>query len=216
MTRFADQLLTELMDEYRPALERIQPPPARPWPRRLARRRPAWLVASGATVAGAAAASAALLGGAAPAYAVTSHPDGTVTVAVSRPDGIPGANAKLRALGDHVVVVPVRPGCPAPGALPRSAAKSGRTTTGVQSSHGSLTVQARGIPAGDTMVVGAVTQPNGGMVLGGELITGPVPGCISLPAQPASGPAGAGRGGGVPSVSRAPSGGRGVRTSAQH
>jgi hypothetical protein len=215
MTKFADQLLTELMDEYRPALERIQPPPARPRPRHLARRRPAWLVAGGATAAGAAAASVALLGGAAPAYAVTSHPDGTVTVAVSRADGIPGANAKLRALGDHVVVVPVRPGCPAPGSLPQSAAQPGRTTTGVQSSDGSITVQARGIPAGDTLVLGAVTQPNGGMTLGGQLITGPVPSCMSLPAPPASGPSGVGRGGGVPSVSRAGSGG-GVRTSAQH
>lgn len=217
MTKFADQLLTDLMDEYRPALQRIQPP-ARPGPRRLARRRPVWLAAGGASLAGAAAAAVALLGGAAPAYAVTSHPNGTVTVAISRPDGIPGANARLHALGDSVVVVPVRAGCPVLGSLPQpSPAQPGRLTTGVQSSGGSVTVAARGIPAGDTLVLGAATVPGGGMTLGGQLTTGPAPGCVSLPANPAgSGPAPAGAGGGAQSVSRAGSGAGHPGTSAQH
>ena len=216
MTKFADQLLTDLMDEYRPALERIQPPPHRPRP--LARRRPVWLATGAAGLAGAAAASLALLGGAAPAYAVTSHPNGTVTVALSRLDGIPGANAKLHALGDHVVVVPVRPGCPPMSSLqhPSTPPPGRHQTTATRSSDGSVTVNVQGIPAGDTAVVAAASLPHGGTMMAVGLTTGPVPSCVSLPAPPAgSGPAKVGRGGGQ-SVAPARSGAGQAGTSAQH
>jgi hypothetical protein len=53
------------------------------------------------------------------AYSVTRHANGTVTVSVSRPSGVAGANATLRAMRARVRVVPVRPGCPPIGSLPR-------------------------------------------------------------------------------------------------
>ena len=52
------------------------------------------------------------------AYSVTQH-NGTVTVAVSRPSGVAGANTTLHAMGARVRVVPVRPGCPPITSLPR-------------------------------------------------------------------------------------------------
>ena len=59
-----------------------------------------------------------LPGGAARAYAVTQNQNGTVTLAVYRESGIAQANARLRQLGDNVVVVPVEPGSPVLGSLP--------------------------------------------------------------------------------------------------
>ena len=61
-------------------------------------------------------------GGKTPAYAVTSNPNGTVTLAVYKKSGIAGANAKLHELGDsQVYVVPVEAGCPSISSLPAPA-----------------------------------------------------------------------------------------------
>src|ERR1700689_3130470 len=101
MTKFADQLLDDLMREHGPALAHTGPPAAR----------------GGGVAVAAAAAGVLVAGGGTPAYAVTTHPDGTVTLAVTRAAGISGANGALRKLGDRVVVVPVRHGCPSLGSL---------------------------------------------------------------------------------------------------
>jgi hypothetical protein len=52
------------------------------------------------------------------AHSVTRH-DGTVSVSVDNASGVAGANAALHGMHARVVVVPVRPGCPAIGSLPR-------------------------------------------------------------------------------------------------
>lgn len=57
-------------------------------------------------------------GGASPAYAVTRHADGTLTVAVWRTSGIADANRELRSLSERVVVVPEGAGCPSVHSLP--------------------------------------------------------------------------------------------------
>ncbi len=150
---------------------------------------------AGAAAAGTAAAAttAVMTLGSAPAsaaaYSVTQG-NGSVTVTVDRASGVAGANAALQALPARVVVVPVRPGCPAMGSLPRPrpaphlpvSVGSGVTKSG----HRSVTVKLGkpGIPAGDTMILAFSGSGSGGpgTSLGaGGLITGPVPTCVSLP-----------------------------------
>ncbi len=116
MTKFEDQLFVELMAEHGHRLRAV----TRPAPARRRVRRPVWLAAGAAGTAAAATAAVMALGGA-PAYAaysVTRHGDGAVTVSVSRPSGVAGANATLRAMRARIRVVPVRPGCPPIGSLP--------------------------------------------------------------------------------------------------
>jgi hypothetical protein len=183
MTKFADQLFDDLMQEHASTLAHTRPPTAR---RHITRRRT--LLAAGAGgVAVAATAGALVAGSGTPAYAVTKNADGTVTVAVYQKSGIAGANAKLRQLGDsQVVVVPVEPGCPSVGSLPAPAVSAKGKFISVQSERGvggSVTVSAQGIPAGDIMVVGVVTTAHGTMT-GGTLTSPPAPSCISLPSLP--------------------------------
>src|SRR6202021_50229 len=156
MTRFEDQLYEQLITEHGHHLRALQ----RPEPARRRVRRPVWL-ATGAAGAGAAGTVAGGALGSAPAlaaYSVTRH-DNAITVAVNRPSGVAGANVTLHAMGARVKVVPVRPGCPALGSLPRPQpaphlAVSVGTGVG-QNGHRSVTVKLGkpGIPAGDTMIL---------------------------------------------------------------
>ncbi len=153
--------------------------------------------AAGAAAAGTTAVVVAL--GSAPAYAaysVTRQANDTVTVSVSRPSGVAGANVSLHAMGARVAVVPVRPGCPPIGSLPRprpAPHPAVSVLTGVTGSgHRSVTVKVGqgGIPAGDTMILAfSGSGGPGGTSLGaGGIITGPVPSCVSLPPAPPGGP----------------------------
>src|ERR1700734_914989 len=190
MTRFEDQLYQELITEHGHHLHALQ----RPAPARRRVRRPVWLAtgAAGAVAAGTAAVLALGRTPALAAYSGTRHANGTVTVAVNRPSGVPGANVTLHAMGARVRVVPVRPGCPAIGSLPRprpAPHPSVSVGTGVnKNGHRSVTVTVGkgGIPAADTMILafsgsGGPGSPSLGA---GGIITGPVPSCVSLPAAP--------------------------------
>ena len=182
MTKFADQLFDDLMREHGPALARTRPPAPR---RHTAARRT--LLAAGTACAAVAATTGALVaGGGTPAYAVATNPGGTVTLAVYQNSGIAGANARLRQLGDgQVVVVPVKAGCPSIDSLPAPAVppRGHIAVQGTSSRDGSVTVKAKGIPAGDILVVGVETTSHGG-VGGGTLTSPPAPGCVSLPRAP--------------------------------
>ena len=209
MTKFADQLFDDLIREHGSTLTNARPPAPRG---HIATRR-ALLAVGGGGVAVAAAAGvlvatvgtnpAAHDGQAAagknPAYAVTNNPNGTVTLAVYQKDGIAGANAKLHELGDsQVYVVPVGAGCPSMSSLPAPVAplngKHLRVQSGVTiggTAGRSVTVNAKGIPAGDILVVAVQTTSNGNTrtSLGaGRLSTAPPPSCVSLPALPAPPP----------------------------
>lgn len=181
MTKFEDQLYTDLMREHGSTLADTRlPGGAR---RQFASRRA--LLATGAGgLAVAATATALTVGGgtASPAYALTTHPDGTVTLAVYKAAGIAQANARLHQLGDNVVVVPTGPGCPNINTLPPPAVpidKDGITVTQGRSRDGSISVRATGIPDGDILVVAVETTPQGSA--GDATVTSPpAPGCVSM------------------------------------
>jgi hypothetical protein len=206
MTKFADQLFDDLMREHGSTLTNARTPVPR---QHLATRR-ALLAVGGGGVAVAAAAGvlvatagtngaghgADAAAGRTPAYAVTPHPNGTITLAVYQKAGIAGANTKLRELGDsQVYVVPVGAGCPSMSSLPAPAVPLNGKHLTVRSSvtvgsspGGSVTVNAKGIPVGDILVVAVQTTSNGNTrtSLGaGRLTTAPPPSCVSLPALPA-------------------------------
>ena len=169
------------------------------------------LLAAGAGgLAVAATAGALAAGGGAPAYALTTSHDGTVTLAVYQASGISQANDRLRQLGDDVVVVPVQPGCPSISSLPAPAvlpgSKGGIRVQGSKSRDGSITVNAEGVPAGDILVVAAEVTAQGTQ-MAASLTSPPAPSCVSLPAQPSeSGPSVAHQTGSGPKVHRAGSG----------
>jgi hypothetical protein len=183
MTKFEDALFDELIREHGPALAAIRPPASQ---RRLASR-PVWLTGGGIAAIGATAAGLVLFSGGAPAYAVTQNSDGTATIAIHQLAGIKGANARLHALGDQVVVVPIQAGCPPITSLTAHAPSGEVTTSGAVSSDGQITVNVTGIPAGEIAVVGI--QQTGSLVRMVQGITsGPAPSCLSIPANmPAGG-----------------------------
>ena len=189
MSKFEDQLFAELMAEHGHQLRAVErPAAARSWV-----RRPVWL-AAGAAGAAAAVTAAVMALSSAPAMAAYSvtRDDGTVSVSVYNASGVAGANAALDAMHARVVVVPVRPGCPPIGSLPRPHpvphpavwVKSRVNGDG----HRSVSVKIKGsIPAGDTMILAFSGDRHSGSVGAGGIITGPVPSCVSLPSAPSGG-----------------------------
>jgi hypothetical protein len=189
MTKFEDQLYADLIHQHGQDLAGIAltaAPRRHITPRRV-------LVATGAGGAAVATAVGALVAsGGTPAYALSTHPDGTVTLAVYQSAGIAAANAKFHELGDNVVVVPAEAGCPSLNSLPAPAVKPTGpiSVSGSGSSSGSITVDAHGVPAGDIIVVGVDTSGQR-VSVAGTLTSPPAPSCVSLPGQ-ASGSGGPG------------------------
>jgi hypothetical protein len=182
MTKFEDQLYADLMLQHGSVLAATKPPAS---PRRHIASRGTLLATGAGGVAVAATASVLATGGGTPAYALTTNHD-TITLAVYQASGIAQANAKLRQLGDHVVVVPVRAGCPSLGSLPAPAVRAKDISVGVggsRSSNGSITVNAHGVPAGDILVVAIEVTAQGTQAAAG-LTSPPAPSCVSLPALP--------------------------------
>jgi len=182
MTKFADQLYDDLMRQHGSLLADTRPHAASR--RHIAPRRV--LLAAGAGGLAVAATAAGLAAGSgSPAYALTTNSDGTITLAVYQASGIAQANAKLHQLGDDVVVVPIRPGCPPPRP-PAVSPKGKLISLGVgKSRNRSITVSGHA-PAGDIIVVGIQTTPNGTAVVS-RVSSLPAPACISLPALRGSG-----------------------------
>lgn len=192
MTKFADQLFDDLMREHGSTLARTRPSASR---RPIASRKT--LLATGTGVVAAAATVGGLMasGGGTPAFALTTHPNGTVTLDVYTEPGIAGINSKLHQDGDNqVFVVPVEPGsgCPSMASLPAPAVRTNEPVdiqTSASMQNSSVTVNATGIPAGDILVVAVQTTTNGTghFTMGSaKLTTPPAPSCVSsMPAPPA-------------------------------
>ena len=189
MTKFADQLFDDLMREHGPALVQLGLPaqPRRTLPARRALLAGGGTVAIagaivGSLVAGGGAPHAKVAGNRSPAYAVTKHANGTITLAVYRKSGIAGANARLAQLGDdNLVVVPIEAGCPDSLPLPPVSPKS-ITAHVFVSGDGSVTVKAaQAIPAGDILVVGVQTRQGSFPLMTFDMTSAPPPSCVSLP-----------------------------------
>jgi hypothetical protein len=131
MSRFSDNLWQDLVRDHGAALAEAERP-SRVWARRasLRLRRPRVLAGGtlGAASVGAIVTLALGAASTAPAFAVTTSRDGSVTVQISRTTDLPQANAKLRAMGINEQVTiqmargaapvrgPVQCMAPAPGA----------------------------------------------------------------------------------------------------
>jgi hypothetical protein len=185
MTKFADELYDDLMREHGPMLAATRAPaPSR---RPLASRR-MLLAASAGGLAVAATAGSLIAVSGTPAYALTTNHDGSIKLAVYQEAGVAQANAKLKAIGAKVIVVPVEAGCPGIDSLRKPAVPlAGQVKIqGSQSSDGSITVNAHGVPRGDVIVV--ATQTSGKFRETASAITSePVPHCVSLPTPPTGG-----------------------------
>jgi hypothetical protein len=169
MTRFTDQLFDDLMREHGPTLASTRVPPT---PKRHLATRPVLFTAGAGGLAVAATVGTLVAGGGTPAYAVTTHPDGTVTLAVYQQSGIAQVNAKLHALGDRVVVVPVGSDCPSITSLPAPAVPAKQISVEASgSSDGPVTVAAQGVPAGDILVVAFETITSGQFSMQGTTTT---------------------------------------------
>jgi len=188
MSSFSDQLFHDLMREHGPALQAAGLTAPGRSTRRHHLRRGAWLAGGAGTLAVGITASLAAFGGTSQAYAITPHADGTVTVALTDLSGVTGANIALHKLGTRVVVVPVKAGCPPLASLPEPAGSPGKASGSVRADtaaggakDGSITVQAKGIPAGELLVI-AVENASYGTTLAARLTAPPAPACVTMPA----------------------------------
>jgi hypothetical protein len=135
--------------------------------------------------AGAAAVIVLTAAGSSPAFAVTPHRDGTVSVVIRRVEGIPGANRRLAQLGIRARAVRVAEGCQVapPGALSRIAVatlvRHGHTNW-VGGTPGAIKTQIRPaqIPSGRTLVISAVRAGTLVRLARGRAVPGAIPACL--------------------------------------
>jgi hypothetical protein len=99
MTKFTDNLWSDLVREHGPTLAHAD----RPEPGRARRPRPRVLAGSSLGLAGVGAALVLVLSGSAapPAFAITRSGDGSVLVNINRLQSLPAANRKLTTMGIH-------------------------------------------------------------------------------------------------------------------
>ena len=126
MSKFEDNLWREVEEKYGSELsEAPGPVHSRPL------RGPVLAGTSlGIVGAGTAAVLVLTAAGSSPAFAVTTQPNGYVSVVIRRIEGIPGANRRLAQLGIHARAVSVADGCqvlPAPGVLRAVAVATARS-----------------------------------------------------------------------------------------
>lgn len=186
MSKFEDRLWSDLVSRHSSEVAAAGAPVKarqRGW-RHL--RKPYLMVAGFASAGAAVAASLVLsIGGAAPAFAVTSNSDGTVTVTLNELIGVGGANAQLEKIGAAVRVAKVEASCSAP--IPSQGGTNAKQADEAVtvSAQGTATVQPATIPAGDTIVLTA-QEIEGHVSEGIAVVRGAAPSCV-LPAKEATG-----------------------------
>ena len=185
MSSFQDRLWGELVEQHGALLADALP--RTPAPVRARRRRLAPVAALGLALAAALAAAVIGLssGGGAPAYAVTSNPDGTITVTIGELAGVTGADETLASLGVPVRVVRSEAGCPIRrgeyDSVRLSPAQFQRISKpGRHARSAAIVITPSAIPAGDTVVIGARELATGVVGLQTTLYRGATPPCLPL------------------------------------
>ena len=182
MTRFDDELWREIERTYGSKLTRAPGPL-----QHGARRRRSAIAGSTLGVMGASAAAVIVFGAASspPAFAVTRHPDGTVSVIIRRIEGVAGANRRLTELGIPARAVQVAGGCQAavsPSLRHVTIATLIQSHRAVQVSGGEGKINARirpdRIPIGRTLVIPAVGGGAQVRLGRGRTVRGAVPSCL--------------------------------------
>jgi hypothetical protein len=182
MTRFDDNLWREVERTYGSELAGADGPLSAGPRRRLP-------VIAGASlgVAGASAAAVIVLSAASspPAFAVTSHPDGTVSVVIRRIDGIRGANRRLAQLGIRVRAVQVNSQCqatiaPALKHVTIASFKRAHGAGWVAAANGAVNARIRPaqIARDRTLVIAAVPSKGQMRLVRGRAVRGAIPGCL--------------------------------------
>jgi hypothetical protein len=182
MTRFEDNLWREVERNFGCELSEADGPL-----RRRSRMRVPVIAGTSLGVVAASAAALIVLTAASssPAFAVTSHPDGTVSVVIRRIEGIAGANQRLAQLGIRARAVGVADGCQV--APPQTLARV-IVATLVRGSHADWVGGADGkvmarirpaqIPIGRTLVIPAVRSGKLVRLVHGKAVRGEVPACL--------------------------------------
>ncbi|MDI6520359.1 hypothetical protein QMA61_29720 [Streptomyces coelicoflavus] len=139
-TGFKDRLANELS-----AMAHASP--AAPATPTLGRRRRAPLMAAGVAAAAAAVILPSVSGsGATPAYAVSEENDGSVLVHLNRPEGLPGLQKQLKALGIRAVALKADDNCPTK--YPFAAYATAKPTLTYPSDPGKVRIYPNRIPDG--------------------------------------------------------------------
>ena len=197
MTRFDDNLWREVERRYGSELSGADGPLS-PGPR----GRLPMIAGASLGVAGASAAAVIVLGAAnsSPAFAVTTHRDGSVSLVIRRIDGISGANRRLAQLGIHVRAVQVDAQCqaavrPALRHVTVAGVTRDRQTGWVGTVEGGVKARIRPqqIARNHTLVIAAVPSKGKVRLVRGRAVRGAIPGCLPPVAWVQSTAGGSGR-----------------------
>lgn len=179
MSRFTDRLWSDLVRAHGADLSDL------PRPQAKSRPRPRMLAGTGLGIVAAGSAAAIVVGtaGTTPAFAVTKNHDGSVTVSIARPAGIPQANARLAALGYRARVVQVSPGCGGPAWTRSSHPPPGA----FRQIHAGARFDPRLVPPGRFLVMPAWRLRGTITIRRGAVVHGQVPACLPPPPLPVPG-----------------------------
>jgi hypothetical protein len=171
MSSFEDRLFQDLMREHGGQLVRGA---------RLRRRRPALAAAGVLAVLGAATVALSLGGvGSTPAYGVTQHPDGTVTVSLKELAAADQTNAELTRRGVPIRVLPYKSDCSNTASY--TVDESAPPTRFGSGGKDEMTIDTTTVPAGDHAVITALADETGHVIVimtGGPPAKGAVPSCL--------------------------------------
>ena len=182
MTRFDDNLWREVKRRYGSELSEVDGPLS-PAPR----RRLPMIAGASLGVAGVCAAAVIVLSAASspPAFAVTTHRDGTISLVIRRIDGIPGANRRLAQLGVHVRAVQVDARCqasvaPALRNVTIASLQRRRRAGWVGGVEGGVNARIRPaqIARNHTLVIAAVPSRGQVRLVRGRAVRGAIPVCL--------------------------------------
>ena len=173
MTSFDDRLWADLVHEHG---DEILLHPA-PTALHIANRRRPPALRAGAALAGVGLVAGAVLiftatKAAPPAYAVTTNPDGTVTVTLNDIHALTALNAELARDGLHAKAIPLTAGCPTrgfPNMMP----------TGTNPSTYTITIVPADIPPGYTAILAASESSSGEVRIAQGAWPSPGPSCLN-------------------------------------